>query len=73
MTKLDIDAIRKLSVAERLGLIDQIWESLSDDPDAVSVSEEHLAAAHGRLAAHDADPSSAIPWEQAEKKLRARA
>jgi hypothetical protein len=25
-----------------------------------------------RLAEHDTDPSSAIPWDEAEKKLRAK-
>ena len=67
-----MDAIRQLSVAERLALIDEIWDSISDNPGAVPVSEDHLAAARRRLAAHDADPSSAIPWDQAEKRLRAR-
>ena len=70
MPKPDIDAIRQLSVGERLALIGEIWDSISDDPGAVPVSEDHLAEAHRRLAAHDADPSSAIPWDQAEKKLR---
>jgi putative addiction module component (TIGR02574 family) len=33
-------------------------------------SEKALAEAHRRLAEHDADPSSAIPWDQAEAELR---
>jgi putative addiction module component (TIGR02574 family) len=37
---------------------------------AVPVTEEQLAEAHRRLAEHDADPSSAIPWDQAEAELR---
>ena len=72
MVKLDMDAVRQLSVAERLALVEEIWETISDDPSAVPVSEEQLAEARRRLAAHDADPSSAIPWDQAEKRLRAR-
>ena len=73
MTTLDMDAIQQLSVAERLALIGEIWDSISvDDPGAVPVTEGHLAEAHRRLAAHDADPSSAIPWDRAEKKLRSR-
>lgn len=73
MVKLDMDAIRQLSVAERLALVEEIWETISDEPSAVPVSEEQLAEARRRLAAHDADPSSAIPWDQAEKRLRTRA
>ena len=69
MVKLDMDAIGGLSVAERLALVEEIWETISDDPSAVPVSEVQLAEARRRLATHDADPSSAIPWDQAEKRL----
>ena len=72
MVKLDMDAIRELSVAERLALVEEIWDSISADLSAVPVSEEQLAEAHRRLAAHDADPSTAIPWEEAERRLRAK-
>jgi hypothetical protein len=40
----------------------------SDGP----ASERQLAEARRRLAEHDIDPSTAIPWDEAEKKLRAR-
>lgn len=72
MVKLDRGAIRGLSVAERLALVEEIWESISDEPSAVPVSEDQLTEARRRLAAHDAEPSSAIPWDQAEKRLRTR-
>jgi putative addiction module component (TIGR02574 family) len=72
MVKLDMDAIRRLSVAERLALVEEIWESISEDPSAMPISEEQLAEARRRLAAHDADPSSSVPWDLAEKRLRAK-
>jgi putative addiction module component (TIGR02574 family) len=71
MVKLDMDAIRRLSVADRLALVEEIWESISEDPGAMPVSERQLDEARRRLEQHAADPSTAIPWEQAEKKLRA--
>lgn len=70
MVKLDMDAIRKLTVAERLALVEEIWDSISDEPGAVPTSKRQLAEARRRLADHDADPSSAISWDIAEKKLR---
>ena len=72
MVKLDMDAIRKLSVAERLALVEDIWGTISHDPEAVPVSEAQLAEARRRLAEHDADPASAIVWEEAEGRLRSR-
>ena len=42
MVKLDMDAIRKLSVSERLALVEEIWESISTDPASMPVSEAQL-------------------------------
>ena len=72
MVKPDMDAIRKLSVSERLALVEEIWDSISDDPASVPVSEDQLAEARRRLAAHDADPTSSISWEEAEGRLRSK-
>jgi putative addiction module component (TIGR02574 family) len=72
MVKLDMEAIRELSVSDRLALVEEIWESISDDPTMVPVSEAQLAEARRRLAEHEADPTTAVPWDEAEKRLRAR-
>jgi putative addiction module component (TIGR02574 family) len=32
MVKIDMDAIRKLSVSERLALVEAIWDSISAEP-----------------------------------------
>jgi len=65
-----MDAIRRLSVEERLALVEEIWASISDEPEAVPITERQLAEARRRLAEHDIDPSTAIPWDQAEADLR---
>ena len=69
MVKLDMDAIRKLTVAERLALVEEIWESISENPEAVPVSEAQLDEARHRLEVHDADPSTAISWSEVKKEL----
>ena len=65
MVKLDMEAIRRLSVSEKLALVEEIWDSISDDPTSVPVSEAQLTEARRRLVDHDTDPSTAIPWEEA--------
>jgi putative addiction module component (TIGR02574 family) len=72
MVKVDMEAIRRLSVSERLALVEEIWESLSGDPTSLPVSEAQVAEARRRLAEHDADPTTAIPWDEAEKRLRTK-
>ncbi len=68
--KPDLDAIRAMSVADRLALVEEIWNSISDDPTGVPVSEAQLEEARRRVGAHESDPSTAIPWDRAERDLR---
>jgi len=60
----------KLSVSERIQLVEDIWDSIAADaPDAFGLSQTQRAELHRRVAAHRADPSTAIPWEQVRSKL----
>ena len=72
MVRPDMDMIRKLSVSERLALVEEIWDSISSDPGGVPVSEAQLDEARRRLSDHDTDPATAIPWEEAESRLRSK-
>jgi len=60
----------QLSIAERIQLVADIWDSIAAE-NAVSVplSQAHSAEIGRRLAAHDADPGTAIAWEQVRAEL----
>jgi putative addiction module component (TIGR02574 family) len=56
--------LRTLSVAERIQLVEDFWDSIAQDtPEAVALSAAQAQAIRKRLAAHDSDPGSAVPWE----------
>lgn len=61
---------RSLPISERIELVEDIWDSIAEET-AVSVqlSAEERAELHRRLAAHRADPSSSIPWDQVRATL----
>lgn len=60
----------KLSVSERIQLVEDIWDSIAAEaPDTVSLSQEQKDELQRRLAAHRVDPSSAVPWEQVRSRL----
>lgn len=61
---------RSLPISERIELVEDIWDSIAAET-AVSVklSDEQRAELHRRLAAHEADPSSSIAWEQVRTTL----
>lgn len=64
--------IDRLSVAERVRLVQDIWDSIAQDVEASPLTEAQKREVDRRLAAHRADPTAAIPWEQAEAELLAR-
>ena len=59
-----------LTVEQRLELIGELWDSIPDSLDELPVPEWHREELERRLAAADADPDAAIPWEQVKKRLR---
>ncbi|MEN9867771.1 MAG: hypothetical protein RL748_3361 [Pseudomonadota bacterium] len=62
-----------LSVADRLDLVKDIWDSIAmESPIPVELSSAQKAELDSRVAEHLADPASAIPWEQVRAKLFSR-
>jgi putative addiction module component (TIGR02574 family) len=63
--------IDRLSPQQRCDLIDLIWDSLP--PDAPFTPPEwHLQELEQRVAAADADPSAAVPWETVRTRLSSK-
>ena len=56
--------IDRLSVAERLELIEQIWNSLPDQIDPKEVPEWHRAELAKRRQQADAQPGDGKPWRE---------
>lgn len=60
----------KLSVSERIQLVEDIWDSIAaETSNTVELSQAQKTEFHRRVAAHRADPSTAISWEQVRSKL----
>lgn len=64
--------IGKLSAAQRIELVGEIWDSLSAEAEAVPLPPEFCKELDRRIAAHRADPSTAIPWEEVQRRVRER-
>jgi putative addiction module component (TIGR02574 family) len=62
--------IDRLSEPDRLELIGQIWDSLSDAD--LPLPEWHRHELERRRAAAEADPDAGIPWEVVEARLMRR-
>jgi putative addiction module component (TIGR02574 family) len=69
MSVLSADRIRELTPAERIELIEQLWESFVDDPTALPVTAEQARELRRRLAEHERDPGAAKPWSEVRAEL----
>lgn len=56
--------IERLTVRERLDLIDQIWDSLPDSVGPAEVPDWHLVELARRLADDEAKPGVGRPWRE---------
>ena len=68
-----LSEILQLSVAERIQLVEDIWDSIATVPEAISLTEEQRVEIERRLAAYQANPSEGIAWNNLKETLRQQA
>jgi putative addiction module component (TIGR02574 family) len=66
MEALGID---KLSVDERLQLLDEIWESLDAERERPPLTETQQSDLERRLIDYEADPGAGSPWAEVKARL----
>lgn len=60
----------KLSVSERIQLVEDIWDSIAAEAsETIELSQAQKDELNRRVAKHRADPSTAVPWEQVRSRL----
>jgi len=64
--------ILQLSVAERIQLVKDIWDSIAIIPEAVLLTEEQKAELDRRLQAYQANSNEGISWNELKEQLRQR-
>jgi putative addiction module component (TIGR02574 family) len=64
--------IDRLSLDDRLTLVQEIWDSIAAESERASLTEAQKHEIDRRLTAHASNPGAAIPWEQVEADALAR-
>jgi putative addiction module component (TIGR02574 family) len=66
------DELRKLSLAERLELVEELWASIAAEyeHELFPLTDEQRAELERRLAEADADPAGGAPWEEVLERIR---
>ena len=67
---------RSLSVADRLQLVGDIWDSIAEEantaPQVLPLTDEQKEELDRRLAEYDADPSTGVSMDEALDRIRAQ-
>ena len=66
------EAIQKLSVADRLALIEALWDSITAEPDAAPLTDAQKREIDRRLEQYEADPTRHSSWDEVRTRLEAQ-
>jgi len=62
--------ILELSVAERIQIVEDIWDSIAAVPEAVPLNEDQKNELDCRLEAYHLNPDAGSPWLEVRQRLR---
>ncbi|HEX8500341.1 MAG TPA: addiction module protein [Pyrinomonadaceae bacterium] len=65
-----LEEILQLSVAERIQLAEDIWDSIASDPAALPLTDAERQELDRRLESHARNPDEGLPWEALKEKVR---
>ena len=69
MSTVDIEGILKLSVADRIQLVEAIWDSIAAAPESLPVTAAQKRELDRRLAQYQDDPNAGRTWEEVRDSL----
>jgi putative addiction module component (TIGR02574 family) len=69
MSRLSAADVLELTVPERLKLIEDIWNSIAEAPEALELSDEDKKLIDARLEARRRNPNAGSPWEEVYARI----
>ena len=62
--------ILQLTIAERIQLVEDIWDSIAVLPEAVALTETQRQELERRLQAYAQNPEEGIAWDELKAQMR---
>lgn len=69
MSSVSLSDLLKLPVAERIRLVEAIWDSVAAVPEAIELPAEQRRELDRRLEAYDQDPSAGSIWTEVRSRI----
>lgn len=67
-----LEQARRLSVAERLELVEALWDDIMDRGAAPELTSAQQAELESRAADYEANPDNVVPWNEVKAAALAR-
>jgi putative addiction module component (TIGR02574 family) len=64
-----LSELRKLSVAERIQLVQDLWDSIAEEPDALPLTDAQREELDRRLSDAEQNPGSGRAWAEVKERL----
>ena len=72
MSKFSAADVLELPVAERLQLVEDIWNSIAAAPEKLELTEEEKRLIDQRLQARNQNPAAGSPWDEVYARITSR-
>ncbi len=64
------DDILRLSIKERLSLVEDIWDSIASDSGSIELTEAQSSELDRRIEAYERDQSPGEPWDEVKEQIQ---
>jgi len=69
MKPITLEEVLRLPVAERIRIVEAIWDSIADSPEALDLSDEQKGELDRRLEALEKNPDAGSPWSEVRDRV----
>lgn len=73
MSKVSLADVLELSVAERIQMVEDIWDSIATIPQPLKLTDAQREELDQRLEDYRQNPDEGSPWEEVKKRILGRA
>jgi len=61
--------LKKLSVAERILIVEEIWDSIAADQESLKVTDAQAREMERRLDSYHASPADGSSWDEVKQRI----
>jgi len=66
----ELSDILQMSVAERIQLVEDIWDTIASSPESVPITDAQKEELDRRLQAYTQSPGEGVSWDELKEKVR---